>query len=59
MFTALPEDTPVRRLVAGARPIEGRFGTVGDVAEGAEYFAGPLSRWLSGQHALISGGAQQ
>ena len=32
---------------------------VGDVADAAEYFAGPLASWVSGQALLVSGGAQQ
>jgi 3-oxoacyl-[acyl-carrier protein] reductase len=34
----------------------GRAGTVGDVADAAEYFAGDLSAFVSGQHLLVSGG---
>jgi 3-oxoacyl-[acyl-carrier protein] reductase len=33
-----------------------RAGTVGDVADAAEYFAGDLSAFVSGQHLLLSGG---
>jgi len=33
-----------------------RPGTLGDVADAAEYFAGDLSGFVSGQHLLISGG---
>jgi 3-oxoacyl-[acyl-carrier protein] reductase len=33
-----------------------RPGTVGDVADAAEYFAGDLSAFVSGQHLLVSGG---
>ena len=34
----------------------GRAGTIGDVADAAEYFAGDLSGFVSGQHLLVSGG---
>jgi 3-oxoacyl-[acyl-carrier protein] reductase len=33
-----------------------RPGTVDDVADAAEYFAGDLSAFVSGQHLLVSGG---
>lgn len=57
VFTEVPEDHPMRALLKSGRPLEGRFGTVEDVADAAEYFAGPLARWISGQHLLVSGGA--
>ena len=34
-----------------------RAGTLGDVADAAEYFAGDLSGFVSGQHLLLAGGA--
>jgi 3-oxoacyl-[acyl-carrier protein] reductase len=34
-----------------------RMGTMDDVANAAEYLAGPLSAFVSGQHLLVSGGA--
>jgi 3-oxoacyl-[acyl-carrier protein] reductase len=33
-----------------------RAGTVGDAADAAEYLAGDLSGFVSGQHLLLSGG---
>jgi 3-oxoacyl-[acyl-carrier protein] reductase len=57
VFTSLPEDHPMRALFTSMRPLEGRFGTPEDVADAAEYLAGPLAGWVSGQHLLISGGA--
>jgi 3-oxoacyl-[acyl-carrier protein] reductase len=33
-----------------------RPGTLGDVADAAEFFAGDLSAFVSGQHLLVSGG---
>jgi 3-oxoacyl-[acyl-carrier protein] reductase len=38
------------------RPMK-RMGTVDDVADAAEYFASPLSAFVSGQHLMLSGGA--
>lgn len=57
VFTQLPEDHPMRAMFSAMRPLEGRFGTPDDVADAAEYFAGPLAHWISGQHLLVSGGA--
>lgn len=57
VFTEVPTDHPMRALFASGRPLGGRFGTVEDVADAAEYLAGPLASWVSGQHLLISGGA--
>lgn len=57
VFTQVPDDHPMRAMLASGRPLEGRFGTVEDVADAAEYFAGPLAAWVSGQHLLVSGGA--
>jgi 3-oxoacyl-[acyl-carrier protein] reductase len=37
--------------------VMGRMGTVKDVADAAEYFAGHLSAFVSGQHLLVTGGA--
>jgi 3-oxoacyl-[acyl-carrier protein] reductase len=55
VFTEVPpDDAPIRTAVM--RPIEGRMGRVEDVADAAEYFAGPLAHWVSGQTLLISGG---
>jgi 3-oxoacyl-[acyl-carrier protein] reductase len=34
-----------------------RAGTVGNVADAAEYLTGDLSAFVSGQHLLLSGGA--
>ncbi|MFD2796478.1 SDR family NAD(P)-dependent oxidoreductase [Promicromonospora vindobonensis] len=57
VFTQLPEEHPMRAMFSAMRPLEGRFGTPDDVADAAEYFAGPLAHWISGQHLLVSGGA--
>lgn len=45
-----------REFIKGFRPMQ-RMGTVEDVADAAEYLAGDLSRFVSGQHLLVSGGA--
>jgi 3-oxoacyl-[acyl-carrier protein] reductase len=58
VFTETPaHDDPVRTMIP--RPIEGRMGRIEDVADAAEYFAGPLAHWVSGQTLLISGGGLQ
>lgn len=58
VFTDIGDDDPYRKMNAGFRPIGGRMGRPGDVADAAEYFAGELAGWVSGQHLLVSGGAQ-
>jgi 3-oxoacyl-[acyl-carrier protein] reductase len=53
----VPED--VAQFIQSVRPIR-RMGTVDDVADAAdaaEYLAGSLAGFVSGQHLLISGGA--
>jgi 3-oxoacyl-[acyl-carrier protein] reductase len=57
IFTDITDDDPMRQFSA-ERPIGGRMGTVNDVADAAEYFAGELAGWVSGQQLLISGGAR-
>jgi 3-oxoacyl-[acyl-carrier protein] reductase len=55
VFTGgVPED--VAQFIQSIRPIK-RMGTVDDVADAAEYLAGNLAGFVSGQHLLISGGA--
>jgi 3-oxoacyl-[acyl-carrier protein] reductase len=44
-----------REFVRTFNPMQ-RVGTLGDVADAAEYFVGDLSGFVSGQHLLISGG---
>ncbi|MDR3482892.1 MAG: SDR family oxidoreductase [Burkholderiaceae bacterium] len=43
-------------FIRSFRPMQ-RMGTVEDVANAAEYLAGELSGFISGQHLLVSGGA--
>lgn len=59
IFTHASENDELRQLIAASRPIDNRLGSPEDVADAAEYFAGPLSRWVSGQHLRITGGAAQ
>ncbi|MET7458201.1 SDR family oxidoreductase [Streptomyces sp. NPDC005574] len=56
-FTESKADDPLRRLVQNASPLGSRMGTVDDVADAVEFFTGELSRWISGQQLLASGGA--
>jgi 3-oxoacyl-[acyl-carrier protein] reductase len=56
VFTELPSDDPLRRMVIANSP-RGRMGTVQDVADAAEYLASQLSSFVSGQHLLVTGGA--
>jgi 3-oxoacyl-[acyl-carrier protein] reductase len=59
VFTDASSHDPLRQQIAATRPIANRLGTPDDVADAAEYFAGPLAGWVSGQHLLITGGATQ
>jgi 3-oxoacyl-[acyl-carrier protein] reductase len=56
IFTELPSDDLLRMMVIANSP-RGRMGTVDDVADAAEYLAGHLSSFVSGQHLLVTGGA--
>jgi 3-oxoacyl-[acyl-carrier protein] reductase len=56
VFTVLPPDDSLRTVVIANSP-RGRMGTVDDVADAAEYLAGYLSSFVSGQHLLVTGGA--
>jgi 3-oxoacyl-[acyl-carrier protein] reductase len=47
-----------RDAVTAYRPM-GRMGSVSDAADAAEYFASELSSFVSGQHLLLSGGADR
>ncbi len=44
------------QFVRSFRPMA-RMGTLEDVANAAEYLAGDLAGFISGQHLLVSGGA--
>lgn len=46
----------VREFIRSFGPMQ-RIGTLEDVANAAEYLAGDLSGFVSGQHLLLSGGA--
>jgi 3-oxoacyl-[acyl-carrier protein] reductase len=49
-------DAEFRDFIKSFRPMQ-RMGTMDDVANAAEYLAGDLSAFVSGQHLLVSGGA--
>jgi len=59
VYTDMTQDDPFRQLMATVRPLGGRMGRPQDVADAAEYFAGELAGWVSGQHLLVAGGAHQ
>jgi len=56
-FTGAGPDDPIRVLTEHWSPIGSRMGSVNDVADVVEFFAGNLSRWVSGRQLLVSGGA--
>ncbi|RCK71201.1 SDR family NAD(P)-dependent oxidoreductase [Desertihabitans brevis] len=56
-FTENDADDPLRQFVQNASPLGSRMGSVEDVADAVEFFAGDLARWISGQQLLVSGGA--
>lgn len=58
VFTDIADDDPFK-LQNRMRPLGGRMGRPEDVADAAEYFAGDLAGWVSGQDLLLSGGAAQ
>lgn len=58
VFTDIAEDDRYHKMNAAMRPLGGRMGRPSDVADAAEYFASDLAGWVSGQHLLVSGGAQ-
>jgi len=57
VYTDMTDDDPFRQLMTTVRPLGGRMGRPEDVADAAEYFAGELAGWVSGQHLLVAGGA--
>ena len=56
IHTRIEEDEPMRKLIPTFYPM-GRMGTAEDVANVAEFFAGELASFVSGQQLLVSGGA--
>jgi 3-oxoacyl-[acyl-carrier protein] reductase len=56
VFTDITANDPFLRQNAAGRPIGARMGRTEDVADAAEYFAGDLAGWVSGQSLLVSGG---
>lgn len=59
VFTDVTEDDEFHRMNARMRPIGGRGGLPEDTADAAEYLAGELSGWVSGQALVVTGGAVQ
>ncbi|WP_369055972.1 SDR family oxidoreductase [Kineococcus terrestris] len=55
VFTGAQDGDEFHRANA-VRPLGGRPGRPEDVADAAEYFAGELSGWVSGQTLLVAGG---
>ncbi|MEU8817596.1 SDR family oxidoreductase [Actinoplanes sp. NPDC048796] len=56
LHTSAGPDAPIRAFLRDFNPT-GRMGTADDVADVAEFFAGPLSSFVSGQLLTVSGGA--
>ncbi|MFJ3407879.1 SDR family oxidoreductase [Promicromonospora sp. NPDC090134] len=59
VFTDVTEGDEFHRMNAQLRPIGGRGGTPEDTADAAEYLAGDLAGWVSGQSLVVAGGAVQ
>jgi 3-oxoacyl-[acyl-carrier protein] reductase len=59
VFTDVVEGDEFHRAMRQFRPLGGRGGTPEDVADAAEYLAGDLAKWVSGQSLLVAGGAIQ
>lgn len=56
IHTSDQQDERIKKMIPEFYPM-GRMGTLEDIANVAEFFAGPLSSFVSGQHLLVSGGA--
>lgn len=56
IHTTVEANDPIRKMAHDFYPM-GRLGTPEDVANVAEFFAGKLSGFVSGQQLLVSGGA--
>ncbi|MEV6847115.1 SDR family oxidoreductase [Actinoplanes sp. NPDC051411] len=56
LHTDVRPDSPIRDFLKDFNPM-GRMGTAADVADVAEFFAGDLSSFVSGQVLLVTGGA--
>jgi 3-oxoacyl-[acyl-carrier protein] reductase len=59
VFTASPDGEGFDLGDQPDRPLGARAGDPEDTADAAEYFAGPLSAWVSGQTLVVAGGAIQ
>ena len=56
IHTVVGAEAPIRAVISTFYPM-GRIGAPHDVADVAEFFAGKLSGFVSGQQLLVSGGA--
>lgn len=56
IHTTIEANDPIKKMIHDFYPME-RMGTPEDVANVAEFFAGELSGFVSGQQLLVSGGA--
>jgi 3-oxoacyl-[acyl-carrier protein] reductase len=56
IHTTVEANDPIKKMIHDFYPME-RMGTPEDVANVAEFFAGELSGFVSGQQLLVSGGA--
>jgi len=56
IHTNVEANAPIRQMIPTFYPM-GRMGTPEDVANVAEFFAGELASFVSGQQLLVSGGA--
>jgi 3-oxoacyl-[acyl-carrier protein] reductase len=56
-FAVASDEDPLRTLVEAASPVGSRMGSIDDVADAVEFYAGPLARFVSGSQLLVSGGA--
>ena len=59
VFTDVTEGDEFHQMNAQMRPIGGRGGLPEDTADAAEYLAGELAGWVSGQTLAVTGGAVQ
>ncbi|KAI0833910.1 NAD(P)-binding protein [Hypoxylon sp. FL0890] len=51
-----PDDHPEVQRMLGMTRLEGRMGTIEEIADAVVFIASPLSRWITGQYISVSGG---
>ncbi|OTA84577.1 hypothetical protein M434DRAFT_171390 [Hypoxylon sp. CO27-5] len=51
-----PDDHPEVQRMLGLTRLEGRMGTIEEIADAVVLIASPLSRWVTGQYISVSGG---